>query len=302
MPRQSHAQALGNVGERWFAHQLPPTWIPQLPTKDVGVDALVVICDEGSLNGLEFRVQVKSASRWKVREDHILHKGFPRNSLLDLLRGFVPALLVFYEADSNTGYCFWLNQILARQPELLHGASKTVTIAMPMLRPIAPLIWPQLGAELRGVSNALGRRILNSGTLRAVLEATHTLTQSLYLIDLCANGRSDNEHMEDRVRAELTAHKEIVTSLRSLHSCFAAQGTAISGLDTLAETYVSICSSFAPRFESYVNEPTEGRQFQVVLDLMQQHRPEAVRFVTQVLYRLTDLSLRSATEEPSSDG
>ena len=294
MPRQSHAQALGNKGERWFSDQLPPKWIAQLPTKDIGVDALVVICEEGNLNGLEFRAQVKSAYRWKVRENCILHGGFRKASLLDLMRGFVPALLVFYEVESNRGYCFWLNQLLAREPMLLDGAASTVTIKMPMTRPINPSIWSELGAELRGISRALGRRILNSGTLRAVLEATHTLTQSLVLIELCANGRGgDNDWAQDRLRAELTAHKEIVTALRDLHHLFTVQGTNIAGLDTLANTYVSLCRDFAPDFEGYVQGPTDGKQFDVLPELMAQHRPEAVRFVSQALYRLTDLSLGS---------
>ncbi|HYN79820.1 MAG TPA: DUF4365 domain-containing protein, partial [Lamprocystis sp. (in: g-proteobacteria)] len=128
MPRQSRSQNIGRAGERWFNEQLPLSWISQRPTEDVGVDYLVVICEEGLLNGLEFRVQVKSSENWKVLDNHIIYSNFPREKLIDLLIGFTPALLVFYELESKTGYCFWLNQILAKYPRLIKGTAKSVTI------------------------------------------------------------------------------------------------------------------------------------------------------------------------------
>ena len=94
MPRQTKSQAIGREGEKWFFAQLPSTWIPQRPSEDVGVDALVVICEDGPLNGLEFRVQIKSNETWTIKDGEIIVKGFRRESLLDLIHGFTPALLV----------------------------------------------------------------------------------------------------------------------------------------------------------------------------------------------------------------
>src|ERR1039457_4524191 len=109
MPKQSTSQAIGHEGERWFAAQLPPKWIPQFPSTDVGVDMQVVICEDGPLNGLEFRVQVKSANRWAFQNDCIVVPGFSKASFVDLLGGFTPSLLVLYQASSKSGWCFWLN-------------------------------------------------------------------------------------------------------------------------------------------------------------------------------------------------
>ena len=130
MPRQTDSQAIGYEGERWFAAQLPPLWIPQRPQWDVGVDFHVVICEDGPANGLEFRVQVKSAHRLSRREDSIVVKGFRKSALLDLLQGYVPALLVLYECSSERGFCFWLNQLVAQRPELIRTNAKTITLTV----------------------------------------------------------------------------------------------------------------------------------------------------------------------------
>ena len=136
MPKQTKSQAIGHEGERWFAAQLPATWIPQFPIWDVGVDQLVVICEDGPLNGLELRVQVKSTEKWKIRNDSIVVEGFKRAALLDLLKSFTPSLLVLYESSSSSGYCFWLNQIVGKDTGLLRPGRETVTFHVPMLRPI----------------------------------------------------------------------------------------------------------------------------------------------------------------------
>ena len=203
MPKQSESQVIGHEGERWFAAQLPASWIPQFPTTDIGVDALVIICDEGPLNGLEFRVQIKSARKWHIQSDCILVKGFSKRSLIDLLRGFTPALLVLYEASTKSGHCFWVNQLLAMSPHLAQTQTKSLTLKVPKLRPIEATLWPQLASEVRGVSRAIGRRVSLSGVYVSILEATHALMQSLYLIDLCATGGNSNITIADLLNGKI---------------------------------------------------------------------------------------------------
>ena len=123
MPKQSKSQTIGREGEKWFESRLPTTWIPQRPTEDVGVDLLVVICDDGALNGLEFKVQVKSSAHWRVNNGTIA-VPFRRDSLFDLMRGFTPALLVVYDSKSKRGYYAWLNQIVGSDLSLLASRTK----------------------------------------------------------------------------------------------------------------------------------------------------------------------------------
>lgn len=302
MPKQSTSQAIGYEGERWFAAQLPPKWIPQFPSTDIGVDLQVVVCEDGPLNGLEFRVQVKSANHFKFQDDCIVFRGFSKASFVDLLQGFTPSLLVLYQASSKSGWCFWFNQLLARNPNLIQSVHKTITLKVPTNRPVNSSLWLPLGNELRGVTIALGRRIIMSGFSLPVLEATQSLMQSLHLIDLCANGIGSNVSFSELLDAEMTAHKEIVTTLLDLDRALDEVGSPVIGVGQVAERYIATCEKFLPGFSTYILKSTAGVEFQVAPELMIQHRPEAVRMVTQVVERLTMLTLEGVRAARQDDG
>lgn len=294
MPKQTKSQAISHEGERWFTAQLPSTWIPQLPTYDVGVDMLVVICEEGPLNGLEFRAQVKSTSTFQVRDDCIVLNGFRRTALTDLLHGFIPALLVLYESTSKKGYCYWANQLLANNMGLLSPPNKTVTLLVPMTRPIEQSLWSQLGNQVSGIMAAVGNRIAHSELSIPLLETTHALMQSLHLIDLCAHDEGGSLSVDELLTAEATAHKEIVTTLRSLDDRLSEICNPIIGVRQTAEKYSEACGNFIKNFDRFVHHSDSGSELQVAPELMFSHRVEAFRAVTQVVSKLSLLSLESA--------
>jgi hypothetical protein len=64
MIKLTRSQSLGNKGEQWFPAQLPEYWHFQKPTNDLGIDGVVVIAEQNSSNGIEFRVQIKSSKDW----------------------------------------------------------------------------------------------------------------------------------------------------------------------------------------------------------------------------------------------
>lgn len=263
---------------------------------DVGVDFLVVICESGPLNGLEFRVQVKSSSRFRVRDGIIMVPGFRRATLADLVHGFTPALLVLYESETRSGFCFWLNQLLATEPELLSPGLKSVTLRVPMTRPIDSGLWPQLGMEVGGVLRSLSRRVVASGVWLPVLEATHALMQSLHLIDLCAHGRGGSLSGQELVEAELTAHRDIVKTLRQLAEDLREAQSGISGVEGVAKRYHQACRAFAPEFADFVDRGKKGTEYAVNVAEMKTYRLEAARAVTQVVERLSLLSLEGARQ------
>ena len=294
MPKQTESQAIGQEGERWFAAQLPSTWIPQLPSLDVGVDMLVVICEDGPLNGLEFRVQVKSTRTFHRKDKAIVVRGFPTRSLVDLVQGFTPALLVLYESDTKTGFCYWMNQLLAADTSLLTSTNETVTLHVPMTRPVVPELWPKIGNEVQGIMASVGQRVTMSELLLPLLEATHKLMQSLHLIDLCANGTGGNVPPEDLLHAEVTAHKEIVTTLLALDADLEEIGGPIVGIKKTAERYVQSCEEFVKGFTGFVEHSGPGYEYQVAPQLMYAYRVEAFRAVTQIVSKLSLLSLEGA--------
>lgn len=149
-----------------------------------------------------------------------------------------------------------------------------------------------------------------SGLSLPVLEATQSLMQSRHLIDICAkcnrlseplfklqhselDDLSTNNDFLNVLDAEMTAHKEIVTTLLDLCQTLKEVGSSITGIDQVSEHYIAICEKFLPGFSAYVRKSTAGIKFEVAPELMAQHRPEAVRLVTQVVGRLTTLTLQS---------
>ena len=65
-------------------------------------------------------------------------------------------------------------------------------------------------------------------------------------------------------------------------------------MSEVAHDYVALCEKFAPQFREYVRQSPAGIEFQLIPELMAEHRQEAIRFVTQVVYKLTTLSLHGA--------
>ena len=300
MPKQSRSQTIGREGEKWFEAQLPTSWIPQRPTEDVGVDALVVICENSSLNGLEFRVQIKSSMNWRIRNDSIRLK-FPRRSLLDIIKGFTPALLVTYEASSKRGYCFWLNQLVADDVFLLSSHRESVTLSVPMTREVTSEIWPRIGQEVRGLSSAVGNRV--SAAIRSfpILEFVHAASQALQTFDFVshhwANGEEKSKEQTEVLHAlEVSSHRDVVRAIKELQHSLPREINPIVGVDDFAQEWISSCESIIPGFGSLIPDGHPDlskslRGLKVDHDRMSEKRTGFVRSILEAQVRLTRLGL-----------
>jgi len=270
MPKQTRSQAIGREGEKWFEAQLPPTWIPQRPTEDIGVDALVVICEENELNGLEFRVQIKSTEEWRVRDGNILLK-FSRSSLLDLIKGFTPALLVTYETKSKKGYCFWANQLVGKDVSILSPHRKSITLQIPMTRQINPGLWRCLGQEARGLSRAVANRVALAGRSFPILAFVHITSEVLRNFDLVAHhssskGENTDQQLEVLHALEVCCHRDAVNAINDLKKSLPPEFNPIIGLDEFAEKWIEKCESFMPEFREILEDCDSERIYSLSVD------------------------------------
>ena len=298
MPKQNKAQETGRLGERWFPQQLPANWLFQPPHEDVGVDGVVVICDDSPSNGLEFRVQIKSSERWNVQDERLVVR-VKRESLNYWLSGFSPTLLVLYETASNTGWCTWVNQIVAEDLSVLKDNAKTVSLQVPVAHRLDASIWKPLSRQLHSLNLRIAKRIMVAGAALPIIEATHSLMQSLHLIDLCASGRqedSDDRSQNELVDAEMTAHKSIALALLKLDEDLRNADSPIIGIKDSAQRYISDCTKFIVKFPAFVRHSGPGFTTQVNLQALVNFRPEAMRAVTQIVGKLSSLSLDIARE------
>lgn len=300
MPRQSQSQLIGREGEKWFEAQLPPSWIPQRPTEDVGVDYLVVICEDNNLNGLEFRVQVKSKQSWRIRDGNIL-LPFKRRSLLDIIQGFTPALLVTYETSSKRGYCYWLNQLVGKELSLLSPGPETVTLSLPMSKPIEKALWPTLGHEVRGLSSAIGRRVALAGRSFPVLAFVHSMSEALRGFDFVAHHWENSEVSTQEQKGtlhgmEISCHRDVVKAIKELEMSLPPEFNPILGLDEFAENWIISCEAFVTNFRSLVadNSPDLSEQLmatKVDHECMSGKRLGFVRSILDVQTQVTKLAI-----------
>jgi Domain of unknown function (DUF4365) len=141
MPNQTQSNIIGRIGERWFQNQLPSEWIFQAPSADVGVDGLVVILDKGELNGIEFRVQIKSSSAFTQTQDYIIIKGIKKTTLFYWLHNPTPTLLVAYDTNNKIGHCYWIGDIFFEQLRNQSIDKKIFSFKLPKKIPVDKNCW-----------------------------------------------------------------------------------------------------------------------------------------------------------------
>jgi len=309
MPKQKKAQNTGRLGERWFPQQLPANWIFQPPREDIGIDGVVVICEDSPSNGLEFRVQIKSSEEWKIHKESILLR-VRKDNLNYWLVGFNPTLIVLYDTSKNIGWCSWVNQLIAEDISVLKGESKTILLRVPVDQRLDASIWNIISRQLYALHQRIAKRIIVTGMALPVIETTHRLMQSLHLIDICAhnwpedlkdfnekmdindlNTRNNLDKCNDLVDAEITAHKEIAQALFELDRKLNEAGIPSTGAKNAAQKYCDVCAKFIKDFHKYIEHSGSGFQTQVDVKAMFGYRNQAVREVTQIVGNLSSLSL-----------
>lgn len=307
MPRQVKAQSVGRQGERWFTALLPSTWILQPPLDDVGVDGVVVICEDGPLNGLEFRVQIKSSDKWTIRDESILVRNVNRDSALYWITGFTPTLLVLYEVSTGRGAFAWANQVLAGHQRLVSKAGKTVSLHVPLSRELKQEVWPQIGQELRALNGMLARRLLSSGKAVPLLRAVHALAEAIHGFDFAANCTKDGQPVvgDDAKllwQLEVSCHRDVVRALRSISAELDGTGVKIEGLSAFTAEYASKCSGFIGRFDEIVADPDKLRNLQVNVAEMATRRAGFTRSLVDAIRQLTAIGLQVVPKPDPEEG
>lgn len=296
MPRLNDNQVTGIAGEKWFASVLPHRWIPQPPIRDIGVDFLVVICEEGSWNGLEFKVQVKSTKKWTICDSSVVISGIKVRALKDLLIGFTPALLVLHETSSGRGVCAWINQLLGKDLSILSTKRKTVTLRVPLARSIDTEIWKTLGQELHGLCAALGRRVIASERALPIIRFLHGMSDVLELFDFVAHTVKSEGPVTDDDRAflaeaEVVCHSNVIHNVRRLEQALAGSPITIQGLSEFGKDYEHNCSQFISNFPSVVSNTASPKTVSVVVTEMQARREGFIRSVVSCMKQVSELGL-----------
>lgn len=312
MYKQSESQLIGREGENWFVSQLPSSWVAQRPTEDVGVDFLVVICEDSKLNGLEFRVQVKSARELRaVGADKRI--SLNKNSLINLCSSYTPALIVCYETKSKTGYCQWLNKTLANNISDLKSNKVTVTVTFPASNKIIPEVWPLIGEELHGVNRNIFGRLHKASWSFPVLKFTRTLNGCLRTFDSVTHHWSNsvvetNKQISALHALELSAYVELIFAVYDLQEELPKNElTQLEGLQEFVEETVCYCQEFAAEFSTLVKDRDADMSVEAIAMVVDHNeivskRAGAIRSIIDLQHQVVDIAMDIQIQNFSDTG
>lgn len=307
MPKQTKSQQIGRAGERWFQQMLPSTWIFQPPVDDVGVDGVVVICEDNFLNGLEFRVQIKSSESWKIRGENVVYSGFNRKNLLYLVTGFTPTLLVLYEASNNRGVCDWLNSIVYNKLQLLSGSSSTVSLQVPLGREIISENWHHIGRELHGMNNKICKYTNASASTVPIMIFLNRALEILDDFEAIENVNKPNGNFtkDDEiilVNMDVSLHLDVILTLRNLQKNLEMTKIRVQGLDDFANNYFEVCNSFIGNFDMLVEDSSNISEIHVTRQQLEERRYRLTRSIFGAMRKITQFGLDVSDIVKHKDG
>lgn len=276
---------------------LPADWVFQPPHDDVGIDGVVVICDDSPLNGFEFRVQIKSMERWAIRGDQVRVRGVKRSAIAYWLTGYTPTLLVLHEASSGRGTCAWANQLFFSQLRRLAGNTATVSFQVPYREIATPDTWQQIAGELAFLNHLVGEHVSVAARAAPILKCVHHLVSALVIFDFVANTKkADGIESEDDLQflcdVEVDAHRQIVKGVVDLSLALAQVNQPIEGLVEFADDYASKCSEFVADFREIARGIDMAKDVTVDRRQMRDRRGGFARSALSLAQQLAELGAR----------
>jgi hypothetical protein len=296
--RQSEAQVLGRKGQRWFEAQLPSEWILQRPTEDFGIDGVVAIGEQGELNGMEFRVQIKASRKWERQGNAIVLSKVKRHTVRDWIAAQSPTLLALYEEESDTGHIYWVLDLFdgpARIKEFILGSSATVTLKVPCDCPLDAGCWQGVRQRLREgcttTSEALGTARLLS-TLLPLMNTLLSCLRNLYEVQCRWGAAMSAEPKTEKglcLLLETTTHREVVWALRKFLAVLPPNIRLTREIEAVIEFYISKVAEFYPQFGKLIDCPDESLMLDTNPEQLLLQRPHMVFILIDLLFRFSSI-------------
>lgn len=304
MIKQTNAQALGNKGEQWFPAQLPKYWLFQKPTYDLGVDGVVVITEQNQFNGLEFRVQIKSSSEWKLKDGAVILGGIKRTTARYWAAGSSPTLLVFYDESENRGYYAWALDALPQISDLLLEKSKTITIRARSPSVIDSECWNKIRSDLALGIEYFSETINTGGVANIVFPQIRDIARCLQLLHLAEfTTEPDDTNQQLLLRlSQALAHRDIIQASHNILDELHPECLFARQLHSTIESYKSRVSEFYLGFDDLLQKPYETIAIRENPEKSKELRPEMIRRTTELLLLLTGLGNAESNSQKPNNG
>lgn len=294
MPYQSDAQITGDAGELWFQAQLPPGWILQRPTRDVGVDGVVVVCDRTILNGIEFRAQVKSSLNLNQRDSHIILRDIKRSTMRYWFLSPLLTMIVACDLSRQCGYYCWHNDLLETSPELFSKDKQdTVSVFVPTENLLISESWIHIRERLTEHYGAIMEALSTVRHAKSMLPAIYSLSSSLrqlHSVDHQTIPIHQRSPQQEGILAliELIQHRDILQATSNLLSELVSESEGAQQLRAWRSSYESKVHSVFPSLEQLPpgdNIPADYK-LAYAQNLIHSVRPQLMQCVLELIMLL----------------
>lgn len=295
MPKQSEAQILGDAGELWFQTQLPPGWMFQRPTRDVGVDGVVVICEAGPLNGREFRVQIKTSKHFRVRGDAVVIRGVKRSTIDYWFVSPLPTMIVAYDVRLQRGYYRWHSDLFGELARLQSDtARRSVSFTIPIQNVLVLEAWNDIRESLLWHDRNLRMALHDARDSRLVSPTLHSLAaaaRQLTSIDHQPIPEAERTSQQEGLLAllEMMHHRDVLTVVARLLGELLPGSEGSMRLSHWMDEYRSGVMSVFPRFDTLPEGDEVGPDFEIAYDRSLLHvvRPRLIEAALELIMLLT---------------
>lgn len=297
MPRITDEQARGDAGERWFVAQLPKGWFFQKPSTNVGVDGLVVVCEPGLLNGLEFRVQVETSRKFPRRGSKIVVSDLNLESVRYCFANPTPLLLVALEDSSGEAFFGWHDDAISDPRKQLSSGQSTLSAYLDTRDRVSPDGWVAIRKRLEEHYAAILRAFYESEVAAFLIPTLHKLATNVkYLVHAhLAKYWGKEERSPAQVEQaekilillDFSAHRDAIRTLESLCSRLERFPRQRERLADFTDQYRKAVSSFIRGFEELPADLSPDHEIQFDAERMRIVRPMLIDGLLDVIRTLS---------------
>lgn len=293
---------IGDLGELWFASQLPLDWVWQPPRRDVGKDGLVVIQDRSNLHNLEFSIQIKTTTKPRIDGESIRVSGVSTAAVLYWFSSPQPTLVVVVDITNKRGWFSWHIDMFTAPTEI--SGKKTCSITVPLANLLDANGWLSIGQRLQkhygGLRNALHTARMASKivpSIRAIASAARDL---LWLDREPDRPRREDFLPEDHAAVFLLIHdqccyRDIIDSVRKCQSLFPVDSYTFKQLSLWLVAFEAHVSAAYPAFHAFrKTDNYAGMQLMVNASLLKPKREILLAATLDVIAMLLDGSPENA--------
>lgn len=309
MPRITDEQARGDAGERWFVAQLPKGWFFQRPSTDLGVDGIVVVTEPGVLNGLEFRVQVKTSKRFAKRESKVVISGLKLESVRYWFANPAPLLLVAFEDSVNSAYFGWHDDAISDPRGQLSSGRSTLSAYLDVHDVLSRDGWISIRKRLEEHYAAILQAFYASEVAGFLIPTLHELATEVKYLFFAHSAKYWG--IEERTAAEVVqeertlmlldfrTHCDVIRTLESLNSRLERFPREQASIANFTEGYRDAVSSFIEGFKELPENPSPDQEIRIDAERMHLLRPMLIDGLLHVIQTLSQPA--KATNAPNKE-